>query len=101
MPGKKGYGPGGKWIHDRAHRILRSTKKQYGEEEGKRVAYAMATLQAHKLKKTPKRRFGTSFGKAEAKALYRKPTKAYKKTAAAMEKIMMAAFFDELRKLGW
>lgn len=92
MPGK--YGPGGRWIHDRAHGIMDSTLDQYGPEKGKRVAYAVATQMAHKLKKTPKN-YGTTKGKREAKAKFDQPKSEYKKTAT----IRMEAFFDELAKI--
>ena len=89
MPGN--YGPGGKWIHDRAHEIMKQTVPEYGEEKGKEVAYAMATLQAHRVGATPKHsgrgrsgpRFGTGQGRAEARNLYRRPLSEYKKTAVA------------------
>lgn len=89
MPGN--YGPGGKWVHDRAHEIMKQTTDEYGEEKGKRVAYAMATLQAHRLGKTPKHsgknsagpRFGTPQGRAKARNLYHKSRSEYKKTAAS------------------
>lgn len=86
MPGKK-YGPGGKWIHDRAHRIMKQTVKEYGPVKGKQVAYAIATLQAHRLDKEPKRgkgpggHYGTSEARAKARILYYKPKSEYKKTA--------------------
>ncbi len=53
MPGK--FGPAGKWIHDRAHRIMAEgdLSDQYGDQ-GKNVAYAIATQQAHKMRTTPK-----------------------------------------------
>lgn len=86
MPGRGSYGPGGKWIHDRAHRIMSEgkTEAKYGPEKGKQVAYALATQQAHKLGKTPKKKggYGTTSGRAEAKAKYDQPRKAYKKTAS-------------------
>jgi len=93
MPGKS-YGPGGKWIHDRAHRILQSTTGQYGSEaEAKRVAFATATQQAHKVGKSPKG-FRTSEGVREAKAKHGKPMKSYRKTAARWD-----GFYDELVKI--
>lgn len=86
MPGNK-KGPG-KWIENRADRILNDDlKKRYGKD-AERVAYAIATQQAHKLKKTPKRgngpkgSYGTKEGKAVAKAKFNKPVKEYKKTAS-------------------
>lgn len=86
MPGRGSYGPGGKWVHDRAHRIMEKGKtlEKYGPERGKQVAYAIATQQAHKLGKTPKKKggYGTSEGRAVAKAKYDQPSKSYKKTAS-------------------
>ena len=79
--GRGSYGPGGRWIHDRAHRIM---------EEGdtpKNVAYAIATQQAHSVGKSPKR-FRTSGGVARARAKYDQP-KMYRKTAA------VKSFMDE------
>jgi 3-hydroxyacyl-CoA dehydrogenase len=86
MPGKKGYGPGGKWIHDRAKSIMQDTKDRYGDKKGKEVAYALATQQAHKLGKTPgKGQYGTKKGKSEALDKFNKSKKEYKKTASAMD----------------
>jgi hypothetical protein len=75
MPGRGSYGPGGRWIHDRAHRIME-------ESEGtpKNVAYAIATQQAHKVGRSPKG-FRTSEGVAGAKAKYQGPRSMYQKTA--------------------
>lgn len=89
MPGD--YGPAGKWIHDRAHRIMKEgdTKDEYGKKKGKSVAYAIATQQAHKLGKSPKD-FRTPSGVHEAKQKYDEPKGEYQKTA------MLTAFFDEL-----
>lgn len=81
MPGKGSYGPGGKWIHDRAHEIMKSTKDEYGSERGKEVAYAIATQQAHKLGNT-KKDYGTKKSEEKAKEKYDKPKEEYKKTAA-------------------
>lgn len=91
MPGD--YGPAGKWIHDRAHRIMREgdTKDEYGKKKGKSIAYAIATQQAHKLGKSPKD-FRTPSGVRKAKQKYDEPRAEYQKTA-------MAAFFDELGKI--
>lgn len=92
MPGRK-YGPGGKWIHDRAHEIMKNTVPEYGPEKGKEVAYAIATLQAHRLHKTPKRgegpggHYGTPQARKKAKRLYDKPLSEYKKKAAELEKV--------------
>lgn len=86
MPGRGSYGPGGKWIHDRANRIMSEgkTEAKYGPERGKQVAYAIATQQAHKLGKTPKKKggYGTPEGRSTAKAKYDKPAKGYRKTAS-------------------
>jgi len=85
MPGN--FGPGGKWIHDRAHRIMSESP-----DTKKETAYAVATQQAHKVGKSPKG-FKTSAGVQEAKQKYGLPKKEYQKTA------MLAGFFDELSKL--
>lgn len=92
MPGD--YGPAGKWIHDRAHRIMQEgdTKDEYGKKKGKSVAYAIAVQQAHKLGKSPKD-FRTSGGVQEAKMKYDEPKSEYQKTA------MLAAFFDEMDEI--
>jgi len=86
MPGRGSYGPGGKWIHDRAHRILEKgeLQKQYGDR-AKQVAYALATQQAHKMKKTPKKKggYGTVAGRAVARAKFQKAKSEYRKTAVA------------------
>ena len=89
MPGRGSYGPGGKWIHDRAEHIMASTRDQYGsEEKAKRIAYALATQQAHKLGKTPKRgagpkgTYGTPEGKRAAKNKYDKSKGEYVKAPA-------------------
>ena len=86
MPGKGSYGPGGKWVHDRAHRIMEKgeTQKKYGPKRGKQIAYAIATQQAHKTGKTPKKKggYGTKEGRSVAKAKFDKPRKEYQKTAA-------------------
>ena len=86
MPGRGSYGPSGKWIHDRAHRIMeKNTDMPKGQ------AYAVATQQAHKVGKSPKK-FRTAQGMREAKAKFRMPRKEYQKTA-------QAGFFDELEKM--
>jgi hypothetical protein len=76
MPGRGSYGPGGRWIHDRAHRIME-------ESEGtpKSMAYAIATQQAHKVGKSPKK-FRTPAGVQAAMSKMPGPVKEYKKTAA-------------------
>lgn len=83
MPGRKSYGPAGKWVHDRAERIMRrgDTKDQYGKKKGKSVAYAIAVQQAHKLGKSPKK-FRTPTGVRVAKRKFDMPKKEYQKTAA-------------------
>lgn len=86
MPGRGSYGPAGKWIHDRANRIM-----EKNPEIDKGVAYATATQQAHKVGKSPKK-FRTKQGMREAKAKFSLPKKEYQKTA-------QAAFFDELEKV--
>lgn len=79
----KDYGPGGKWIHDRAHHLMSEMKDQYGSDKGKQVAYATATQQAHKLGKTPKSgagprgTFGTPSGKRTALRKHDRPRSAY------------------------
>lgn len=115
MPGKK-KGPG-KWIENRADRILdKDLKSRYGNE-AKSVAFAIATQQAHKLEKTPKKgkgpggMYGTKEGKREARAKYDKPKKEYRKTAsmpawalpagvAALGGSIGAAYDDENRVRG-
>ena len=77
MPGRGSYGPGGKWIHDRAHHIM---SKNPSMEKG--IAYAVATQQAHKVGKSPKN-FRTAGGVLEAKIKHPFPKKYYKKTASA------------------
>lgn len=85
MPGRDSYGPGGKWIHNRAHGIMDKRKSdlmdRYGEEKGKQIAYALATQQAHKVGKSPKG-FRTTQGVHQAKSKLDKPVKEYQKTAA-------------------
>ena len=76
MPGRGSYGPGGKWIHDRANHIL---SKNDDMEKGQ--AYAIATQQAHKVGKSPKK-FRTKEGVSVARQKYALPRKEYKKTAA-------------------
>lgn len=70
------------WIHDRAKRIMESTKEQYGKEKGEQVAFALATQQAHATGKSPKKwhgkPFGTPEGKREAKDKYDEPSKMQK-----------------------
>jgi len=91
MPGD--FGPAGKWVHDRAHRIMSEgdTKDEYGKKKGKSVAYALAVQQAHSLGKSPKD-FRTQHGIHEAKQKYDEPKSEYQKTATA-------AFFDELEEI--
>lgn len=65
------------WIHNRAKKIMESTKEQYGKEKGEQVAFALATQQAHATGKAPKKwhgeTFGTPEGKREAKEKYDNP----------------------------
>lgn len=86
MPGD--YGPGGKWIHDRAHRIMEESSSPMPKSE----AYAIATQQAHAAGKSPKG-FSTPSGVHRAKAKYDEPKSEYQKTA------MYNAFFDELSEI--
>lgn len=76
MPGRGSYGPGGRWIHDRAERIM-----EKNPEMPKSMAYATATQQAHKVGKSPKG-FRTSEGMRTAKEKFRLPKKEYRKTAS-------------------
>jgi hypothetical protein len=94
MPGQKSYGPAGKWVHDRAKRIMSEgdTKKGYGKKDGKSIAYAIAVQQAHKMGKSPKK-FRTPEGMRVAKQKFDLPKKEYRKTAA------IAGFFDEMDKI--
>ena len=94
MPGVGSYGPGGKWVHDRAKRIM---------SEGdvpKHIAYAIATQQGHKVDKSSKKH-RTTEGVMSAKQKYTAPKSEYQKTA------MLAAFFDEMEqiekvaRMGW
>lgn len=75
MPGRGSYGPGGRWIHDRAHHIMSKN-----EDMDKSTAYAIATQQAHKVGKSPKG-FRTAEGVRTARAKMSGPVKMYKKTA--------------------
>lgn len=80
---KKDYGPGGKWIYDRAHGMMGEMKKRYGEKEGERIAYAVATQQAHAVRKSPKG-FRTPEGVREARLKHdavRRAPKELRKTA--------------------
>jgi hypothetical protein len=98
MPGD--YGPAGKWVHERAHRIMNEgdIQKQYGSEKGKQVAYAISVQQAHKLSKSPKR-FKTSQGVRTAKRKLNLPRKEYQKTAGIISETKLSSFFDELDKI--
>lgn len=115
MPGRKSYGPPGKWIHDRAHNIMQKGELtgKYGDKQGKSVAYAIAVQQAHKLGKSPKG-FRTSQGVRTAKKKFSLPKKEYRKTAAAhihnwgndmIKTATLYSFFDELEQIekdaGW
>jgi len=81
---------------------MEGTKDQYGETQGKSVAYAIATQQAHKLGRTPKKgagpkgMYGTREGKAAALSKHRDPKSSYKKTASAPK----TAVFGILEKIG-
>lgn len=75
----------GKWIHDRAQRILKENKDMSAEnQKDKSKAYAIATQQAHRLG-TTKKNYGTQEGKAEAREKY-PSTKGWKKTAEPKSK---------------
>lgn len=76
MPGPGSYGPAGKWIHDRAHRIMEESTAPMSKSQ----AYAIATQQAHKVGKSPKD-FRTPQGVHEARIKYNEPKAAYQKTA--------------------
>lgn len=79
MPGRKSYGPGGKWIYQRAAR-LRAENPDMKES----TSFAVATQQAHKVGKSPKG-FRTPQGVREAKSKMTGPIKEYRKTAASQE----------------
>ncbi|NQU76991.1 MAG: hypothetical protein HQ546_11825, partial [Planctomycetes bacterium] len=98
VPGQKDYGPGGKWIHDRAHGLMDSMSDTYGAEEAERVAYATATQQAHKVGKSPKG-FRTPEGVRTAKRKHNRPTEEYRKTAELLQQVKLTAFHDELMKI--
>lgn len=78
MPGRGSYGPGGKWIYQRAKHI-RSKNPDMDES----TSFAIATQQAHKVGKSPKK-FRTEGGVQAAKAKMRGPQEMYKKTAGAV-----------------
>lgn len=81
MPGRGSYGPGGKWIHDRANHILDKNPEMAGEgQKGKSIAYALATQQAHRTGKSPKG-FRTAAGVRTAKRKYDGPKSEYTRTA--------------------
>ena len=85
MPGRDSFGPGGKWIHDRAHHIMGKNPSM-----SKSIAYAVATQQAHKVGKSPKG-FRTAEGVRRAKAKHPLPKKFYKKTASEkMQKVALS-----------
>lgn len=101
MPGRGSYGPGGKWIYERAAHIR---SRNPDMEEG--TSFAIATQQAHKLGKSNKGH-RTKAGVKKAKAKYSKPRKEYRKTATGPEPkvgqqklAMLHGFFDELEKIG-
>jgi len=76
MPGRGSYGPGGKWVYQRAKHI-RSKNPDMDES----TSFAIATQQAHKVGKSLKS-FRTAEGVQTAMAKMRKPVGEYKKTAA-------------------
>lgn len=76
MPERGSFGPGGRWIYQRAARIR---KKNPDMEES--TSFAVATQQAHKVGKSPKK-FRTKQGVREAKVKFSLPKKEYQKTAA-------------------
>lgn len=75
MPGRGSYGPGGKWIYQRAKHLR---EKNPDMEES--TSFAIATQQAHKVGKSPKG-FRTAEGVRTAKRKFRLPIKEYRKTA--------------------
>lgn len=79
MPGRGSYGSAGKWIHDRAHRIMEESP-----DTDKSMAYAIATQQGHKVGKSPKS-FRTPEGVREAKKKFSLPKKEYQKTAGRLK----------------
>lgn len=95
MPGRGSYGPGGKWVYQRAKSLMPEMEEQYGSDKGERVAFAVATQMGHRLKKTPKPKggYGTPTGRRIAKRKFDRPMKEYQKTA------MWSAYFDEALKL--
>jgi hypothetical protein len=100
MPGRGSYGPGGKWIYQRAKKLR---AKNPDMEES--TSFAIATQQAHKVNKSPKG-FRTAEGVRTAKAKMRLPVKEYRKTAGViMNEAMIMAFLDELdgieKDAGW
>jgi hypothetical protein len=84
---RKSFGPGGRWIHDRAHRIMKDG------DTPKNVAYAIATQQGHAVGKSPKR-FRTPVGVARAKSKYDQPG-GYRKTASDREVRMLSPDYVE------
>ena len=92
MPGRGSYGPGGKWIYQRA-KHLRAKNPDMEES----TSFAIATQQAHKVNKSPKG-FRTAEGVRTAKAKMRRPIKEYRKTASA-EEAMLHGFVDEMEKI--
>lgn len=104
MPGKD-YGPGGKWIHDRAHSMMGEMQDRYGADRGKQIAYATATQQAHKVRKSPKA-FRTTGGVRTALRKHDRPIREYQKTACArgfihdiLSVASMRAMSDEFEKI--
>ena len=86
MPGPGSYGANGKWVHDRAKRIMADG------DVPKHLAYAIATQQGHKVDKSSKKH-RTPEGVMNAKQKYTAPKSEYQKTA------MLAAFFDEIEQI--
>lgn len=86
MPGPGSYGPNGKWVHDRAKRIMAEGNVP------QHIAFALATQQGHKIDKSSKKH-RTTDGVMVAKQKYTAPKSEYQKTA------MLTAFFDELEQI--
>lgn len=86
MPGPGSYGYSGKWVHDRAKKIMADG------DVPKHLAYAIATQQGHKVDKSSKKH-RTSEGVMVAKQKYTAPASEYQKTA------MLSAFFDEIDQI--
>jgi hypothetical protein len=87
MLGRGSYGPGGKWVYERAKHLR---DKNPDMEES--TSFAIATQQAHKLGRSSKSH-RTVEGVRVAREKYSRPMKEYQKTA------MLHGFFDELEKI--